>query len=244
MTQNEKVTVKLTLEMDVKTALTTFDGCKTAEDIVDCMVEELNDQFVGTGSGLIITDVWIAKDDEMPVEDAITQLKMDRDLCNFNPMTGEEEPMNEDCRKSAAALDIAIKALERESCEDCVSRAELKKWLDMNFSFGGALRKLELFDRLDKELPSVTPTLKWIPVSESFPKEHICDDGYVEPSETVLVQLNNGEMKTSRYWGSRESRKDEPWIDLSYPTTLEVVAWRPLPNKYSTPHDSRRKMEV
>ena len=41
---------------------------------------------------------------------------------------------------------------------DCVSRAELKKWLDMNFSFGGALRKLELFDRLDKELPSVTPT--------------------------------------------------------------------------------------
>ncbi|WP_027431965.1 hypothetical protein [Lachnospira multipara] len=56
------------------------------------------------------------------------------------------------------------KALE-QPCEDCVSRAELKKWLDMNFSFGGALRKLELFDRLDKELPSVTPTRKvgkWI----------------------------------------------------------------------------------
>lgn len=49
------------------------------------------------------------------------------------------------------------KAIEQEPCEDCVSRAELKKWLDMNFSFGGALRKLELFDRLDKELPSVTP---------------------------------------------------------------------------------------
>jgi len=54
--------------------------------------------------------------------------------------------------------DDVLGVLEQEPCEDCVSRAELKKWLDMNFSFGGALRKLELFDRLDKELPSVTPT--------------------------------------------------------------------------------------
>ena len=50
-----------------------------------------------------------------------------------------------------------IKALkQKEPCEDCVSRADLKKWLDMNFSFGGATKKLELFDRLDKELPPVT----------------------------------------------------------------------------------------
>ena len=47
----------------------------------------------------------------MTREEAIKQLKMDRDLCNFNPMTGEEEPMNEDCRRSAEALDIAIKTL-------------------------------------------------------------------------------------------------------------------------------------
>ena len=50
----------------------------------------------------------------MTREEAIAQLKMDRDLANFNPMTGEEEPMNEDCRKSVEALDMAIKALERQ----------------------------------------------------------------------------------------------------------------------------------
>ena len=50
----------------------------------------------------------------MTREEAIARLKFDRDLCNFNPMTGEEEPMSEDCRKSAEALDIAIKALEQE----------------------------------------------------------------------------------------------------------------------------------
>ena len=58
----------------------------------------------------------------MTREEAITQLKMDRDLCNFNPMTGEEEPMNEDCRKSAEALEMAIKALEQQPCEDTISR--------------------------------------------------------------------------------------------------------------------------
>ena len=50
---------------------------------------------------------------KMTKKEAIAQLKMDRDLCNFNPMTGEEEPMNEDCRKSAEALDMAIKVLEQ-----------------------------------------------------------------------------------------------------------------------------------
>lgn len=47
----------------------------------------------------------------MTREEAIQQLKKDRDLANFNPLTGEEAPMNEDCRKSIAALDIAIKTL-------------------------------------------------------------------------------------------------------------------------------------
>ena len=50
----------------------------------------------------------------MTIDEAIAQLEMDRDLCNFNPMTGEEEPMNEDCGKTAEALDMAIKALEQK----------------------------------------------------------------------------------------------------------------------------------
>ena len=61
---------------------------------------------------------------------------------------------------------IRLLSLEQQPCEDCVSREELKKWLDMNFSFGGATRKLELFERLDKELPPIQPkakTGKWIP---------------------------------------------------------------------------------
>ena len=51
----------------------------------------------------------------MTIEKAITQLKMDRDLCNFNPFTGEEEPMNTNCKKSAEALDMAVRALEMQN---------------------------------------------------------------------------------------------------------------------------------
>jgi hypothetical protein len=51
----------------------------------------------------------------MTKKEMLAQLKHDRDLCNFNPSTGESEPISEDCRKSAEALDMAIKALEQQS---------------------------------------------------------------------------------------------------------------------------------
>lgn len=49
----------------------------------------------------------------MTIEEIIEQLKMERDLCNFNPMTGEEESIDEDCRNIVKILNIAINALER-----------------------------------------------------------------------------------------------------------------------------------
>ena len=78
------------------------------------------------------------------------------------------------------------------------------------------------------DLSLVTPTQRWIPVNERLPEEHICEEGFHRPSESVLVQMKNGEMHTARYW----SRYDERWLDLNYPTTDEVTAWMPLPEQY------------
>lgn len=50
----------------------------------------------------------------MTLEEAVNILKKDRDLCMFNPMTGERKPMNEDCRQSAEAYDVILKELERQ----------------------------------------------------------------------------------------------------------------------------------
>lgn len=89
--------------------------------------------------------------------------------------------------------EMAINALEQEPCEDCISRQELKKWLDVNFSFGGALRKIEMFDRIDKELPPVTPT-KCIATIQ-FSKEDlkkICE-------ERIEIAMEHGTCKDCKY---------------------------------------------
>lgn len=81
----------------------------------------------------------------------------------------------------------------------------------------------------------MTITQRWIPVNERLPEEHICEDGFHEPSESVLVQMKSGEMHTARYW----SRYDERWLDLNYPTTDEVTAWMPLPEPYKAESEDR-----
>ncbi len=139
-------------------------------------------------------------------------------------------------------INEAIKLFKQDPCEDCISRKVLYNALYEHFHDEDAPNnttevRLGAVRNFVKDFPSTMPKStksNWTPVSKSFPKERFLDDGWIEPSDTVLVQFNNGEMATSRYWGSKESRKDEPWIDLSYPTTLEVVAWMPLPEPYET----------
>jgi len=113
------------------------------------------------------------------------------------------------------------KALE-QPCEDCVSRAELKKWLDMNFSFGGTSRKFELFDRLDKELPSVTPTIKWIPVSERLP----------EDGELILFSTKTDRVFEGRFFVDKTDLQWYAFRDKAFAYNNVVTAWLPLPKPY------------
>lgn len=59
----------------------------------------------------------------MTVKEAIDRLKYDREMCYFDPSTGETgQPYSEDCKEMAEALDIAIEALTHEPVGDCISR--------------------------------------------------------------------------------------------------------------------------
>ena len=127
-------------------------------------------------------------------------------------------------REEAIKRDEALE----QPCEDCVSRAELKKWLDMNFSFGGALRKLELFDRLDKELPSVTPTLKWIPVSKRLPEPTTKYDNK-DYSSWVLVTVERKHSLVEPYVTEAYYCFDEEeWYTKETYCDAEITAWHPL----------------
>lgn len=77
---------------------------------------------------------------------------------------------------------------------------------------------------------------KWIPVTERLPKEHLCNDGYIEPSDYVLVWGDHGSYGVSRYWGNRRSKSERPdtyrdWTDLEW-VVEKPIAWMPLPKPY------------
>ena len=52
----------------------------------------------------------------MTKDEVISILKRDKALCEFNPMTGEPKPMNEDCKQSAEALGYVLAILEDTPC--------------------------------------------------------------------------------------------------------------------------------
>lgn len=75
----------------------------------------------------------------------------------------------------------------------------------------------------------------WIPVSKRLPKQSIRDDGQLDPSDYVLVQVKQDKMcvscdkKISRYW-ERDSLHS-PWMDLK--GNNNVIAWMSLPESYT-----------
>ena len=99
----------------------------------------------------------------------------------------------------------------------------------------GCLEFKQLADWM-KELKQLMEQTRWIPVSERLPEEHLCNDGYIEPSDYVLVWGDHGNYGVSRYWGNRRSKLESPntykdWVDLDW-VVQKPIAWIPLPEPY------------
>ena len=110
---------------------------------------------------------------------------------------------------------VSLKCSRCNHCEVC-------QWVDL---------KMNGCDWFEEE-----PRTGWIPVSKRLPKEHLCDDGYVEPSDYVLVWGDHGNYGVSRYWGNRKSKSESPntykdWMDLDW-VVQKPIAWMPLPEPY------------
>lgn len=132
-------------------------------------------------------------------------------------------------------LTLAEKALEKEPCEDAVSRQAV---LDGLASIAKAKAKSDaqksLMGRVMffvEQLPPVTPQHKmgrWIPVSESLPEEN----------ESVMASTELGVFPETRYskkygWEWAYEAGENYWRALGY----KVTAWMPLPEPYKPQED-------
>ena len=131
----------------------------------------------------------------------------------------------------ANALDIAIKALEQEPCEDAIDRAEAMTEIMM---FAGNVKsdeediyiKVSDVVQLLRELPSVTPTQKWIPVSERLPEKNGKYLAYIiNKKDTNLQYIMTCEYYEGDLWN---------WFPDDDCASDNVVAWMPLPEPYKT----------
>lgn len=126
------------------------------------------------------------------------------------------------------ALELAIKALEQEPCDDVVSREAAIKHLTKARMLGDSRPMTEIF----AELPPVTQKSGvWIPVSERLPEDY----------KTVIASVDRGYV----YPEARYSKEDGwEWAyeaGANYWPKIEsdVIAWMPLPDPYEPQERSK-----
>lgn len=128
----------------------------------------------------------------------------------------------------------AIKALEQQPCEDCVSREQLNK-LYNEYRPSLATRVCEFGERL-KELPPVKPATVWHKIKTRPLTEEEKDEMYLDDNYYTLMydcKMPNYEQKVlvKTQWGIDITTyyKDDGCYFEGYEDEGDVIAWMPLP---------------
>ena len=134
-------------------------------------------------------------------------------------------------RGDSRAIKEAIKALEKEPCEDAISKASvfeiLGNLMSIPHGFDRQINEKDVSESMDeiKALPSVTLARKkdgWIPCSERLPENN---GVYLV---TIIFDIDETESRrdmTKAYFCSQSKK----W---QYFSNDEVIAWMPLPEPY------------
>ena len=162
-------------------------------------------------------------------------------LDNARPQTKEIDRQFYDDEDLNNALDMAIKALEQQPSEDCVSRQAVRdaimKCETINEdSADGFIKSTTELEAEIACLPPVTPTQSWIPVSERLPKEsgNYLIYGKVVDYEENCVFIGEYDSDYEKF-GYKEDIYDSEtlgFLDSEFCEYDKVIAWQPLPKPY------------
>lgn len=130
-----------------------------------------------------------------------------------------------------------LKMLQTEPCEDAISRENA---MSMILCYGNEI-KAEVMDDIKAsmiKLPSVTPTQRWIPVSERLPEN--------ETRVLTTIKIPNRIARVRSGWyDSGFIHNDNGGFfhndngDVWKATDMEVLAWMPLPKPMKAGEDKR-----
>ena len=140
------------------------------------------------------------------------------------------------------AIKEAIKALEKEPCEDAISRRAVldiikfeENWLfyaksnnaDTDIAFSGIRTQVA-------KLSPVTSAQKWIPVSKRLPENN---EVYLVTIIFDIDETESGRDVTKAYFCSQSKK----W---QYFSNDEVIAWMPLPEPYKVEMESEEWQDI
>ena len=145
------------------------------------------------------------------------------------------------------AVDMAIKALEQEPCGDAISRqATLKKLNTKTHEYGRGLGYRSEWVELIKSMPPVSPArlTGWIPVKfrplteeEQIEYPDYCymaDCQMPDEGDEILVSTAHGTVEKDI-----AEFDDGFYLDSGYDWQTDIVAWRPLPERYKAESEDK-----
>lgn len=146
---------------------------------------------------------------------------MNKWIAEFDLEDGDTMPEHMDLNYKGVKIDFHCKPLEKEPCEDAVSREEV--WGMITSGKYPNENDEQFMDRLVEELedmPPVAPTQKWIPVSERLPKH----------GGRYLISVFDGINRRTTI--APYLPRSKAWTMVGRRAYWKVIAWMPLPEPY------------